>query len=768
MSARLLDEAVELRQAEAGALADRLGREERFERLGQHVGRHAGAAVGDRQQHVLPRHHVAFARRVVLVEFGVGRLDDDAPALGHRIARVDADVEQRTLELVDVAARGPRAARQHGRHGDVFTDGAPDQLFHRRHHRVEHHRLGIERLTPRERQQALGQSRGAACRCQRGRGVAADVVDAADADAAIEQVEAADDAGQQVVEVVGDAAGELPDRFHLLGLAQCVVRLLAFGDDLGDTLFERLVEQAQLRFGLDPLAQLALRRCQQPRIVDRDRRMRRDAGHQLFGMQREVGAFLVAEHDAAEHVAAARDHRHRQVAAHRPLAVVEIEAADLGGAARIAGQVVAAHDQLVVEGLGEQAATRRDQQLGHHRRCVTRHGIDPLGVAVLVDGVVEEAAELCARERNAGLEDLVDDHRQVVLRSQRDRRAVDRLERAALLAQQRLGAAARIDVLGEAVPLDDATVGIAARERARAHPVEFAVAHARAVLDVVVVTGRDAMRPALEGAADVVGMDRAGPAAVQAGGAGQLEPARRHVVERAMRIGRPGHLRIEFDRVPVVIFLLAQRRFGPRTFERIPGARGHFLAQVDLVVRPVARLLLVDPEQRPQGAVADQRHDDQRTRVDDRPVLEITRIVAADVGAAVAHHQGRAAAQHGEQLRTEGVEHAKPPKQRLHAGTVPVAPHVEQVGVAFDLAVTGARDHEVAAEHLGRSGCQFLAIAQCPQRVAEHQQEAMIHDRFSVRNRRAPANPRCSAVPAARARHRTGCRRCSSGLRRDA
>ena len=38
------------------------------------------------------------------------------------------------------------------------------------------------------------------------------------------QIERADDAGQQVVEVVGDAAGEMADRLHLLRLPQRLLR----------------------------------------------------------------------------------------------------------------------------------------------------------------------------------------------------------------------------------------------------------------------------------------------------------------------------------------------------------------------------------------------------------------------------------------------------------------------------------------------------------------------------------------------------------------
>ena len=56
------------------------------------------------------------------------------------------------------------------------------------------------------------------------------------------QFEAAEHRHQQIVEVVGDAAGELPDRLHLLGLKQGLARVsssfccgfLALGDVAGD------------------------------------------------------------------------------------------------------------------------------------------------------------------------------------------------------------------------------------------------------------------------------------------------------------------------------------------------------------------------------------------------------------------------------------------------------------------------------------------------------------------------------------------------------
>src|SRR3712207_7947889 len=63
-----------------------------------------------------------------------------------------------------------------------------------------------------------------------------DLLDAVDAplrDPRLHEVERTDDAGQQVVEVMRDAAGELADRLHLLRLAQLLLgltqRLRLFG-----------------------------------------------------------------------------------------------------------------------------------------------------------------------------------------------------------------------------------------------------------------------------------------------------------------------------------------------------------------------------------------------------------------------------------------------------------------------------------------------------------------------------------------------------------
>ena len=47
---------------------------------------------------------------------------------------------------------------------------------------------------------------------------------------ALDQADAAEHRGEQIVEVVGDAAGQLADRVHLARLQQLVLELLAVGD----------------------------------------------------------------------------------------------------------------------------------------------------------------------------------------------------------------------------------------------------------------------------------------------------------------------------------------------------------------------------------------------------------------------------------------------------------------------------------------------------------------------------------------------------------
>ena len=94
--------------------------------------------------------------------------------------------------------------------------------------------LGPQHLPSREGQKLLGQLLASACGTHRSLGKSYDplrVLRLAD-----HHVEASDDDRQQIIEVVRDASGQLPDGLHLLGLPQCILGHALLGpieDDAG-------------------------------------------------------------------------------------------------------------------------------------------------------------------------------------------------------------------------------------------------------------------------------------------------------------------------------------------------------------------------------------------------------------------------------------------------------------------------------------------------------------------------------------------------------
>ena len=118
--------------------------------------------------------------------------------------------------------------------GDVDVDPDPgadqraDQLRHRLDLGADIEYLRLQGLPAGERQQLSGQLGGALHRL-------GDRVDIAPAPlfrqfAAAQEIGRGADDGQQIVEIVRHAAGQLSDRFHLLRLAQRFLALAAFGD----------------------------------------------------------------------------------------------------------------------------------------------------------------------------------------------------------------------------------------------------------------------------------------------------------------------------------------------------------------------------------------------------------------------------------------------------------------------------------------------------------------------------------------------------------
>lgn len=72
-----------------------------------------------------------------LVEVRAGRLDADAPPSGHRVARVDDEVENDLLDLARVCPSVAHVRTLRDDEHDVFADGPPQHLLHAADDRVE-------------------------------------------------------------------------------------------------------------------------------------------------------------------------------------------------------------------------------------------------------------------------------------------------------------------------------------------------------------------------------------------------------------------------------------------------------------------------------------------------------------------------------------------------------------------------------------------------------------------------------------------------------
>ncbi len=190
----------------------------------------------------------------------IGEIDEQLAAAFHGVARIDGQIEKHQLDLGAVDQGGPQAGGEAG----LDLDGASQRTFHQIHHAdhgpLEIGRAGFQLLPAREGQQLAGQ-RSAALGGQSGRFEAA--ADLVLLDHVEHEIDIAQDHHQQIVEIMGDARGQLADRLEALHLAQRALDPLAFLDlpdqlavDLGqflgarlDTALERLVQELQRPLG---------------------------------------------------------------------------------------------------------------------------------------------------------------------------------------------------------------------------------------------------------------------------------------------------------------------------------------------------------------------------------------------------------------------------------------------------------------------------------------------------------------------------------------
>ncbi len=227
VAAGLLDDAVDHGEAEAGALADFLGGEEGLEDLAAHFLGNAVAVVLDLDQDVVGRRQRFLVERRAIGRGDVARAQRDPTALAHRVARVDDEIDDDLLELIEVGLHQPQIASVHDVELDRFADQPAQQHLQFRQHLAELQRLRTQGLPAREREQLAHQPRRAV-------GVLLDLHDVLEGRigrpmVGEQQIGIADDRGQHVVEIVGDAAGELADRLHLLALREVLLQRALLG-----------------------------------------------------------------------------------------------------------------------------------------------------------------------------------------------------------------------------------------------------------------------------------------------------------------------------------------------------------------------------------------------------------------------------------------------------------------------------------------------------------------------------------------------------------
>ena len=161
-----------------------------------------------------------------------GRLDAQPSAGRHRVAGVDHQVHQHLVDQSRVGVNGQRPRRQQQLQVDVFAEHAPHHFREARHQLVQIDVLRLHDLAAAERQQLARQAGGAVRRID---DVARRHLPRRGIVLALQQREREPlDDGEDVVEVVRDAAGELPDGLHLLRVAQLGFELALAGDVAAD------------------------------------------------------------------------------------------------------------------------------------------------------------------------------------------------------------------------------------------------------------------------------------------------------------------------------------------------------------------------------------------------------------------------------------------------------------------------------------------------------------------------------------------------------
>ena len=180
----------------------------------------------------------ALTHRFVHAVAGVGHVNADhlavstaaqaqGAAVGHGVTGVDGEVQQGIFQLSTVNPGAKSRYLKFKRQRDALPDAVFDEISEILDERVDFDNAGRKHLPPGKGQQALRQG----CAAFGGRQCAVGKAPPRIGKMLVlfKQVEVAGNGGQQVVEIVGNAAGELSQHFHFLCLPQLRLDHAALG-----------------------------------------------------------------------------------------------------------------------------------------------------------------------------------------------------------------------------------------------------------------------------------------------------------------------------------------------------------------------------------------------------------------------------------------------------------------------------------------------------------------------------------------------------------
>ena len=236
----LFNDSVNRGESKAGTLADFLRRKERFEKVAEDFGFDAATSIGDGETNEGTR--AGF--RIILGDFGRdisgAGFDDQLSTTRHRIAGIDAEIDDDLLDGATVGMNLRQIGTAIGFEKDVFADEFPEHCAGALDDFAEIDAAELHDLLAAESEQLpdeIGSPLGGLADFADGFGVRAHFAELHEEHAGM-----AINNGQDIIEIVGDPGGELTDGFHFLGLAE-----LAFKLETGFALnFEPVVGRLEL------------------------------------------------------------------------------------------------------------------------------------------------------------------------------------------------------------------------------------------------------------------------------------------------------------------------------------------------------------------------------------------------------------------------------------------------------------------------------------------------------------------------------------------